>query len=585
MRNFNQLVSLAWKISPPHLVIYVLLSVTVGLTSVPLPYLSGLAVNTIVSDKGDGHQAVLYMVFGVLSTVAGAAFSGLVSVTSASYEAKIKTKLAGIFADSLAQVRCQTLLEDSRVQNQLMIARQNVLTAPVIILGSLPPILSGLGLSVGLVAALWATWPPMVIVIVLAVCPMIIAQVKVARVHTDLVSQEIESHRSTRYVLDVLTTPESAREVATLQCSQFFREKLTGHIKKGGILRVQAALREFQIDAWSSLASYSGVAAGVGTVTYFCVQGSLPVGALVTFLAACMAIIRALELAAGSISPVVESTTLFGRYLKTVRTLGGESKNELNTSQSCTRSDHVLSVENASFSYPDACAGITCDNFWVEKGEVLAVVGLNGSGKSTFLKIISGAYRPSVGHVKFSKREENEVVSCLYQDAGNYALTLRRNIILGQPSDEVRLHQVIGAVNLGAVVERLPSGLDTQMSLVLGDDDSLEGGYLSGGEWQRVKIARALYHSNGGILILDEPGNHLDVESELSIIDAIFEFCKSSGTALIVVTHQLSLAAKADRVAYMEEGRLVDCLPHRRLQHTSKEYAKCLEEYIRLHAV
>lgn len=220
----------------------------------------------------------------------------------------------------------------------------------------------------------------------------------------------------------------------------------------------------------------------------------------------------------------------------------------------------AVSLRGVSYTYGSADHNeLVIDdlNLDLTAGETTAVVGPSGSGKSTLLKLVAGLIEPTVGAVVFDrdlkmsdldKSSKEDLVSVVFQDPYLFEGSLRDNVLLGNPdADESKLDEVATEARLQSVLKQVPGGWSARIG---------EGGAtLSGGERQRVSIARALV-SDAPILLLDEATSALDPENEVALMDAV-SLGRGDRTQLLV-THSLSTVGCADRVLFMENGRIVE---------------------------
>ncbi len=195
----------------------------------------------------------------------------------------------------------------------------------------------------------------------------------------------------------------------------------------------------------------------------------------------------------------------------------------------------------------------------LRRGEVTALVGFNGSGKSTLSKLVSGLYLPTDGQVLWDGVPTGDAdpqalwrqVALVPQDYAHWPLTVRENVTQGQPTErgDAAVREACEAADADEVVVRLRSGLDTLLAR-----EWLNGEELSGGQWQRIALARAFFRQ-AGLLVLDEPTANLDPRAEYRIFQRLRNLARDR--AVLLVTHRITNVAVADRVVVLDEGRIV----------------------------
>ena len=240
-----------------------------------------------------------------------------------------------------------------------------------------------------------------------------------------------------------------------------------------------------------------------------------------------------------------------------------------------------IDVQHVSFTYPDAPKPILKDiSFRIEAGECLFLAGRNGAGKTTLIKLLLRLYDPTEGVIlvngrdirEYSARSLRKAFSLLMQDYSRYPFTARENIEVGDVDnldDEIRMQYSLRASKFGEIVPKLPDGLGTYLMRYFGWGGGSSGTDLSGGEWQKLGLARSFYRDSS-VLILDEPTSALDVQSETEVL---MTFKKEvSDKVAIIVSHRLSAAAIADRVVFMADGELVEDGTHTQLAEGDGPY-------------
>jgi ATP-binding cassette subfamily B protein len=244
---------------------------------------------------------------------------------------------------------------------------------------------------------------------------------------------------------------------------------------------------------------------------------------------------------------------------------------------------HIDDIEfdHVSFSYPGG-TGPAVDglSLHIRHGELVALVGENGAGKSTLVKLLLRFYDPDKGAVRVGGVDLRELdpqtlrgrIGVLFQDYASYELTVRENVVMGRPygaSDDERVLEALRDARSDWLLRKMPKGLDSKVGRLF------EGGHdLSGGEWQRLALARIMYR-DADIWILDEPTSSLDPEAEAGIFAELKENLK--GRIGIVISHRFSTVRIADRIAVVADGRVTELGTHEELLRAGGRYSELFE--------
>lgn len=233
----------------------------------------------------------------------------------------------------------------------------------------------------------------------------------------------------------------------------------------------------------------------------------------------------------------------------------------------------VIELNNVSFHYPTSNRLVLQDvSFAIRCGQHVAIVGENGAGKSTLIKLLTGLYEPTSGSVlldgtPLAEREVgswHKYLGVLQQEFISYGFaSAKDNVYFGDTSkkfDDKRFEAALAKAEAKSFLKKLPRGVDSYVNPWMEDDDGNAGTDLSGGQWQRLALARNFYRDSP-IIILDEPTSAIDALAESRIFKHLFD---EKGKTIITISHRLTTIQKADVVYMMKDGKLVE-------QGTAKE--------------
>lgn len=383
--------------------------------------------------------------------------------------------------------------------------------------------------------------------------------------------------RESMYWKDVAGTPVGAKEVRLFG----FAGEATERFRKGNLAYVEliASANRRTMPLFPIFGALAATAVGVPTL--FALQavlnGDLSTARLAVVLGATLGIQRisfgrsmyAIEVAAAQLGALdrLEAAAAGGP----LATPAASGSTETPT----------IRFEGVRFRYPGMERDVLCGlDLTIAAGESLAIVGENGVGKSTLVKLLAGFYAPTAGRITADGVDISGLdpvqwrrrLAVIFQAFTRFQISAGDNVALAgldHPGREAHLSAAATGAGAAEIVDGLPAGWDTVLSR------EYAGGHeLSGGQWQRIALARALYAASvgGKILILDEPTAHLDVSAEVGLFDQLLTHAE--GLTSIVISHRYSTVRRAERIVVIAQGAIIEDGSHDELMARGGEYAR-----------
>jgi len=579
-RLLREAAALVWRTRRVLIVTRVVLAVVAGAVPVAAAWLTKAVLD------GIGHGGSL------LPAAVGLALTGLVAVilprisvyADAEHGRALTLSMKDRLYAAVDAIPGLAPFERPRFHDQLLLAAGSGPNGPAQLISGALMIAQAVLTLAGFVVALIVIAPWMVLVVAAAALPGLRAELSLARRRASMMDDVNQAGRREFFYANLLSNPTAAKEIRLFGLGGLFRSRLLAQVRAANADRA----RMDRADVGSHLppALLGALAAGAGLVWAILSAdaGRLTVGDVAVFLAAVAGTQSGLSSVLSGIGGTHQALLVFGTYQEVVT-----APPEMITGTAELPPLHRgIELDDVWFRYAD-------DQPWVLKGlsvtfragESTALVGLNGAGKSTIVKLLCRMYDPHRGSIRWDGvdlRDADPVslrtrVTAVFQDFMAYELTAGENIAVGDLSgwdDPARIGAAAVAAGADGFLRTLPHGYGTMLTRMytshVDRGDPSTGVMLSGGQWQRVAVARALMRSGRDLLILDEPSAGLDAEAEYALHSSLRRL--RGGRSSVLISHRLSAVRDADTIVVIADGTVAEAGTHATLTAADGVYAR-----------
>ncbi len=578
VRGLPKVAKLTWQASPFLTITITLVTLLSGLLPTATAYIAKLLIDSVVAAiQGHGTKSAIVGValfqFGVL--VLTALSQALTTYGQSLLQERMTLTIRHQVMDHASKLHL-SYFEGSASYDMLRQAAQEAPTRPLSMMNSALGLIRTAITFGSMIALLVSVSPLLALVALVAPIPAFISQSKYGARAFWLTLMMSPLKRRMDYLSSLVTTDTYAKETKLFGLGPYFVDRFQ---RLGQVFydrqRTLTRKRSVSATSWGLLSTAAGSAIAL-YIALEAVGGRLTLGDLALYTAAAASVQTSVQGLFTAFSGMYENNL----YLDTLyRFLG--TKPEIVAPPEprplpSTVEGHIQ-FEEVSFTYPGVVEP-ALDNvsFEIRPGETVAVVGRNGAGKSTLFKLLCRLYDPTDGRIlldgvdirEYDPVELRQRISAMFQDYVTYQGTASENIGLGDLThlvDRERIEESAKRAGADERIERLPSGYDSPLGRWFD-----QGVSLSGGEWQKIALARAFLRE-APILILDEPTSALDAQAEHDLFSRLREL--SEGRTTLYISHRFSTVRQAERILLLEHGKVAEYGTHDELMAAKAGYA------------
>lgn len=432
-------------------------------------------------------------------------------------------------------------------------------------------------ISIGtLIAGLIYFEPLLILLLILSVIPAFINEIWFSQQQYSLARSWTTERRELDYLRFIGANDRTAKEIKLFGLTDFivhrFKNLSNQYYNLNKTLAIKRSSLGFVFNLLGSLSYYGAYVFIIVRV----ISGSITLGELTFLSGSFNNLMRNLQGFFSKFTRITESAL----YLKDYFTFIDMPTDDVGSDMLPLPDEIKIGFEfkNVHFTYPNSDVEILKDiSFKIRAGEKMAFVGQNGAGKTTLTKLLLRFYEPTKGEIlldnipitKFSKAAYQQYFGVIFQDFFRYEFTLKENIAVGNIGEIENQGKIENAAELSLakeVVDEMTHGYDQQLGKRF-----YKGIELSGGQWQKVALARA-YMKDAKVLILDEPTSALDAKAEKDVFERFIGLTEKKTS--IIISHRFSTVRQADRILVLDEGSVLELGTHRELMENNKLYAQ-----------
>jgi ATP-binding cassette, subfamily B, bacterial len=580
------MIRLALQTRPLLLVILILLDIIQGLVPLVTAWLTKLLFDLLAQglQQGAGRELSFQIILVLAATVGVGIFSYLLgqanSYTKAELGRKLTLRVQQTVYRQINSFAGLRYFEDPEFHDTVSLGIRGAGQGPTQTVQNFSNLLRSLAVLVSFIGVLLLFNLLLALAVIVAVLPQLYSQTQISRQRFRLAVANTFRQRQMSYYGNLLSNEHYVKEVRLFGLADWL---LNGFLQIATAYQEGQRQQEMREIKWQLPVELLARLAAGGAFIFIALQvlaGRLTIGDVTLYMSAVSSIQANLAGIIFALASINVSVLFYSQYMR-LMALPSDIPTPA-AAQPVPPLRQGIELRNVSFRYAESRPWVLRHaNLFIPAGQCLALVGLNGAGKTTLVKLLTRLYDVTEGEIlwdgldirQFDPAALRQQMGVIFQDFVRYNLTLRENIGLGDVAhldNEARIQQAGRQAGLADVIEKLPRSYDTVLSRWLVEEADA-GGDLSGGQWQKVALAR-LFMRQAALHILDEPTAALDAQAEHEIFEQFVSL--TPGRTSLLISHRFSTVSMAGVVAVLENGRITEYGSHADLMAAGGSYAR-----------
>jgi ATP-binding cassette, subfamily B, bacterial len=580
----RHMAGLVWRAAPFHIVVFLMTALLSAVVPVVVAWFTKLALDQLVSP---GPLAIL------VGLAAGLAVAGMMGALFPQVGYFLRSEVdrrAGLRANEELFAALDRLTGLAEFENPVFLDRLRLAQQSAAMPGNLVDQVTQAGRQgismLGFAGSLAVINPWFTVIVLASAIPALIIELRLSRQRAAMLWKIGPVDRRKFFYSQLLSSVEAAKEIRLFGLGAFLRGRMRNELEAANAARREMDRRDLILQGALSLLAALVSGGGLTWVMISAYGGAVSIGDISMFIASTASVQAGINGIVSGVAGSHQQFLLFAHYVGIL---------EESTKSSGPQEGNSLSTLKQGVEFRDVWFRYSDDHTWILRGmslfipagQATALVGKNGVGKSTIVKLLCRFYEPTRGSIHWDgvdistvpARELRDRLGVVFQDFMSYEFTAGDNIAVGDLSaldHPERLESAARQAGVHDHLTKLPFGYETLLTRSffndLSDRDVQAGVILSGGQWQRIALARAFLRADRDLVVLDEPSSGLDAEAEHDMHSRLNQMRK--GRTSLLISHRLGTVRDADHIVVISDGEVVEEGSHAQLLNIDGVYSR-----------